>query len=76
MVQDSDGLTDLSQPDDFPVPPHKGPSLTEMGSPLPEEPKDVKLDLAAADASSSIGEWKSLTGVFLFKGKKACLADL
>ncbi|XP_017269765.1 oxysterols receptor LXR-alpha isoform X2 [Kryptolebias marmoratus] len=47
-------LTDLSQPDDFPVPLQNEPPLTEMGSPLPVEPGDIKLDPSAADASSSI----------------------
>lgn len=66
MVQESSGgttikpegllsLTDLSQPDDFPVPPHTG---REMGSPLPVEPNGIKQDPTAADASSSIGERK------------------
>lgn len=49
-------LADLSQPDDFPVPPHNGPSLTEMSSTLPVEPSDIKLDPAACDISASIGE--------------------
>ncbi|XP_044058029.1 oxysterols receptor LXR-alpha isoform X2 [Siniperca chuatsi] len=48
-------LADLSHPDDFPVLPHNGPSLTEMSSPLPIEPNDIKLDPAAGDTSASIG---------------------
>lgn len=54
-------LADLSQPDDFPVPAHNGPSLTEMSSPLPIEPNDIKLDPAAGDTSASIGERKLFT---------------
>lgn len=54
-------LTDLSQPDDFPSPPHNGPSLTEMSSPLPIEPSDIKLDPAAADTSASTGERSVIT---------------
>nr|BAV93046.1 liver X receptor [Lates calcarifer] len=65
MVEESSGsttvkhdsllsLADLSQPDDFPVPPHNGPSLTEMSSPLPVEPNDIKLDPAAGDTSASL----------------------
>lgn len=72
MVEESSGsttvkhdsllsLADLSQPDDFPVPPHNGPSLTEMSSPLPVEPNDIKLDPAAGDTSASLGESKLLT---------------
>uniref|UniRef100_A0A669E5P1 Nuclear receptor subfamily 1, group H, member 3 n=2 Tax=Oreochromis TaxID=8139 RepID=A0A669E5P1_ORENI len=64
MVEESSGsttmkhdgllsLTDLSHPDDFPVPPHNGPSLAEMSSPLPVEPNDIKLDPAAGDTSAS-----------------------
>lgn len=71
MVEESSGsttmkhdgllsLADLSQPDDFPVPPHNGPSLTEMSSPLPVEPNDIKLDPAAGDTPASIGERKVL----------------
>jgi len=71
MVEESSGgatmkpdglllLTDLSQPDDFPVPPHNGPSLTEMSSPLPVELNDIKLDPAAGEASASTGERKKL----------------
>lgn len=67
MVEESSGsttmkhdgllsLTDLSHPDDFPVPPHNGPSLAEMSSPLPVEPNDIKLDPAAGDTSASTGE--------------------
>lgn len=51
-------LADLSQPDDFPVPPHNGPSLTEMSNPLPVEPNDIKPDPATGDSSASIGEEK------------------
>lgn len=72
MVEESSGsstvkhdgllsLTDLSHPDDFPVPPHNGPSLTEMSSPLPIEPSDIKLDPAAGDTPASTGERKVLT---------------
>lgn len=72
MVEESSGsttvkhdglltLTDLSQPDDFHAPPHNGPSLTEMSSPLPVEPSDIKLDPAAGDTPASIGESKVLT---------------
>lgn len=72
MVEESSGsttmkhdgllsLADLSQPDDFPVPLHNGPSLTEMSSPLPVEPNDIKLDPAAGDTPASIGERKVLT---------------
>ncbi|MEQ2164646.1 hypothetical protein GOODEAATRI_008842 [Goodea atripinnis] len=50
-------LTDLSQPDDFPVPSRNGTSLTEMSSALPVEPNDIKLDPSAADASGSVGKW-------------------
>lgn len=39
---------------DLPVPPHNGPSLTEM----PVEPSDIKSDPAAGDTSASIGERK------------------
>ncbi|CAB1455290.1 unnamed protein product [Pleuronectes platessa] len=46
-------LADLSQPDDFHAPPHNGPSLTKMSSPLPVETGDIKLDPAAGDTSSS-----------------------
>lgn len=49
-------LADLSQPDDFPAPPHNGPALSEMSSPLLVEPSDIKLDPAAGDTSASIGE--------------------
>lgn len=56
-------LTDLSQPDDFPSPPHNGPSLTEMSSPLPIEPSDIKLDPAAADTSASTGERSGITEI-------------
>lgn len=49
-------LADLSHPDDFPVPPHNGPSLTDMSSPLAIEPSDIKLDPAAGDTSASTGE--------------------
>lgn len=67
MVEESSGsatvkhdgllsLADLSQPDDFHAPPHNGPSLTDMSSPLPVEPSDIKLDPAAGDTSASIGE--------------------
>lgn len=69
MVEESSGsttmkhdgllsLADLSHPDDFPVPPHNGPSLTEMSTSLPIEPNDIKLDPAAGDTSASIGERK------------------
>lgn len=51
-------LADLSQPDDFPVPPHNGPSLTEMSNALPVEPNDIKLDPAIGDSIVSIGEEK------------------
>lgn len=72
MVEESSGsttmkhdgllsLADLSHPDDFPVPPHNGPSLTEMSSPLPIEPNDIKLDPAAGDTPASIGERKEIT---------------
>ncbi|KAM4602866.1 oxysterols receptor LXR-alpha isoform 1-T2 [Polymixia lowei] len=46
-----DGLSldDLPQPDDFSVTPHNDSSLTEMSSPLPIEPSDIKLDPAAGD---------------------------
>ncbi|KAM7424551.1 hypothetical protein PAMA_000752 [Pampus argenteus] len=65
MVEESSGsatmkhesllsLADLSQPDDFPVPAHNGPSLTEMSSPLQGEPNDIKLDPAASDTSASV----------------------
>ncbi|XP_041837297.1 oxysterols receptor LXR-alpha [Melanotaenia boesemani] len=47
-------LTALSQPDDLLGPPHNGPSLTDMSSPLPVEPNDIKLDPAAGDSSASI----------------------
>ncbi|KAF3686706.1 Oxysterols receptor LXR-alpha Liver X receptor alpha Nuclear receptor subfamily 1 group H member 3 [Channa argus] len=47
-------LAELSQPDDFPVPPHNGPSLTEITSPLPVDPSDIKLDPAIGDTSASI----------------------
>lgn len=67
MVEESSGsatvkhdgllsLADLSQPDNFHAPPHNGPSLTDMSSPLPVEPNDIKLDPAAGDTSASIGE--------------------
>lgn len=39
---------------DLPVPPHNGPSLTEM----PVEPSDIKSDPAAGDTSAGIGERK------------------
>ncbi|XP_069021885.1 oxysterols receptor LXR-alpha [Embiotoca jacksoni] len=45
-------LTDLSQPDDFPAPPRNGPPLSEMSSPLPIEPNDIKPDPAAGDTSA------------------------
>lgn len=55
-------LADLSQPDDFPAPPHNGPLLTDMSSPLQVEPGDIKLDPSAGDTSAaSIGERKVLT---------------
>lgn len=67
MVEESSGSTTmkhdgllslaaLSHTDDFPGPPHNGPSLAEMSSPLPVEPNDIKLDPAASDTSSSTGE--------------------
>ncbi|XP_071752269.1 oxysterols receptor LXR-alpha [Centroberyx gerrardi] len=54
MVEESSGSTEVKHDgllslDDFPVPPHNGPSLTEMSSPLPVEPNDIKLDPAAGD---------------------------
>lgn len=60
MVEESSGsstvkhdgllsLTDLSHRDDFPAAPHNGPPLTEMSSPLPVEPSDIKLDPAAGE---------------------------
>lgn len=72
MVEESSGsttmkhesllsLADLSQPDDFPLPTHNGPSLTDMSSPLPVDPNDIKLDPAAGDTSASIGETKLFT---------------
>lgn len=56
VVEESSGsvpvklaLTDLSRPDDFPVPPHNSPAL-------PVEPSEIKPDPAAADTSASSGE--------------------
>lgn len=53
-------LASLSQPDDFPVPSHNGPSLTDISSPLPVEPNDIKMDPDAGDTSASTGERKGL----------------
>ncbi|XP_051919171.1 oxysterols receptor LXR-alpha [Hippocampus zosterae] len=38
-------LGDLSQPDDFPAPPHNGPAPTGMSSPFPVELSDTKPDV-------------------------------
>ncbi|KAL6113560.1 nr1h3 [Pungitius sinensis] len=43
-------LADLSRPDDPPAPPHNGLPLTDMRSPLPGEPSDVKPDPSGGDA--------------------------
>lgn len=66
-------LADLSQPDDFHVPPHNGPSLTEMSNPLPIEPNDIKLDPAIGDGSASIGEKKVLNLNSCIKLLNVCL---
>ncbi|XP_061595065.1 oxysterols receptor LXR-alpha isoform X1 [Cololabis saira] len=69
MVEESSGgptlkpdgllsLTSLSPPNDFPVPAHNGPSLTDISSPLPVEPNDIKMDPDAGDTPSIIGEKK------------------
>lgn len=50
---DLQSLTELPQPDDFPVPARNGPS--KMSSALLVEPNDIKLDPAAGDTSVSIG---------------------
>uniref|UniRef100_A0A1A8RL47 Nuclear receptor subfamily 1, group H, member 3 n=3 Tax=Nothobranchius TaxID=28779 RepID=A0A1A8RL47_9TELE len=65
MVEESNGsatikpggqlsLTPLPQPNDFPVPSHNGPSLTDMSSPLPVELCDIKVDPSANNASGSL----------------------
>lgn len=67
MVEESSGsatmkhdgllsLADLSHPDDFPAPPHNGPSLTDMSNSVPIEQSDIKLDPAAGDTSANSGE--------------------
>lgn len=64
MVEESSGsttmkhdsllsLADLSHPDDFPAPPHNGPSLTDMSNSVPIEQSDIKLDPAAGDTSAN-----------------------
>lgn len=52
-------LADLSQPDDLPAPPHNGLPPTDMRSPLPGEPSDIKPDLSAGDAPAGSGERKT-----------------
>lgn len=49
-------LADLSQPDDFPTAPHNGPLLTEMSSPMPVEPSNIKLDPGTGDGAAGVGE--------------------
>lgn len=63
MVEEGSGSSTV-KPDpllsltDLPVPPHNGPSPTEMSSPLPVEPSDIKLDPATGDTSANTGERK------------------
>lgn len=70
-------LADLSQPDDFPIPHHNGPSLTEMSSPLPVEPNDIKLDPTLGDTPASIGErkWFTLNCCSVFQNKTINLSS-
>ncbi|KAM6950585.1 oxysterols receptor LXR-alpha isoform 1-T6 [Lycodopsis pacificus] len=55
MKQDGPlSLADLSPPEDLPAPPHNGLLLTDMRSPLPAEPSDIKPEPSAGDTPGSL----------------------